>query len=1007
MIPSPNLDDRKFEDIVAEAMRLIPQYCPEWTNHNSSDPGVTLIELFAWMTEMIIYRLNKVTEKNYLAFLDLIGINLQPPQPAKTLLTFFLAEGSERQVVPTGTQVSTSTDGGGEPIVFETERDLVVSNTKMMKCFSQHRDQAEVMFSDNTPFLGRPQGFDIFLGAKNVERIIYLGDERFENFNETATMMVEFAGIEAVEHDFPRLLEWEYWNGHRWQSLIQAPMTIERGQIAFYGPPAMDKGKVNEIENFWIRGRLRQVPKDPSHTKIDTVKSKIDILGEGVAPDVAYTNIEANVFFAVDMGKNFQPFGKEPKIDYTFYLAQRDLLSQAGAIVRIEVLLSDPAIIDPPNPSDLLQVIWEYWNGKKWYPLGKSTPFDTREGEDAQFVDGTHAFTENGTVQFRRPNDMQPCLVNGEESFWIRARVETGDYGVAGTYELVGDSWVWRDERPCRPPSLRSINFKYAEEPHPLQKVLLFNDFRFEDVTEIAGKDHQPFQAFNPVAEESPSLYLGFDRAFPNDPTQVYFNTTKRVALEIEHIAGGMLAEWVKEREEALLAEQRVVWEYWNGKIWGDLFVKDGTRNFTQSGFIEFVGPKDFRRSRRFNENLFWVRARLEMGGYDQLPRLTDVLLNTVEAANHVTLRNETLGSSDGTPSLTLTFSNTPVLDGQHIWIREREEPSAREREVIVVEEGEEAVQKEEDALQEQGWWVRWHQVDSFYESSPTSRHYVKDPVSGRITFGDGRKGMIPPYGKNNVRARMYKIGGGAKGNVNAGAVVNLRKSIAYIDHVGNAYPAAGGSDLESIEDAKARGPHVIKSRNRAVTAEDFEWLTLQASSSIARVKCLASTQHEGEVTVLVLPKDDEKRLDLTKKLVPSLELLQRIKLYLDDRRLVTTIVHVVPPKYVELSVTVDVVRKPTGASDRLKKDIERALRTFLHPLRGGRNGKGWPWGRSLYKADLYHVVEDIEGVDYVDNVRLFDEDRRVHVEHARLEPDELLHVVEVDVVEKSREQIG
>ena len=74
MIPSPNLDDRSFEDIVQEAIRLIPQYCPEWTNHNRSDPGITLIELFAWMTEMTLYRLNRVPDKNFLAFIHLANL---------------------------------------------------------------------------------------------------------------------------------------------------------------------------------------------------------------------------------------------------------------------------------------------------------------------------------------------------------------------------------------------------------------------------------------------------------------------------------------------------------------------------------------------------------------------------------------------------------------------------------------------------------------------------------------------------------------------------------------------------------------------------------------------------------------------------------------------------------------------------------------------------------------------------------------------------------------------
>lgn len=83
MIPKSSLDDRTFNDIVDEALRLIPRYCSEWTNHNPSDPGITLIELFAWMTEMTLYRLNKVPEKTYLSLLELMGLSLVPPQSAR------------------------------------------------------------------------------------------------------------------------------------------------------------------------------------------------------------------------------------------------------------------------------------------------------------------------------------------------------------------------------------------------------------------------------------------------------------------------------------------------------------------------------------------------------------------------------------------------------------------------------------------------------------------------------------------------------------------------------------------------------------------------------------------------------------------------------------------------------------------------------------------------------------------------------------------------------------
>src|SRR5437764_6772988 len=68
----PNLDDRRYADLVEEARSLIPSYAPEWTNHNPSDPGITLVELFAYLTEMLVYRVNRVTDDNIRAFLKLI-----------------------------------------------------------------------------------------------------------------------------------------------------------------------------------------------------------------------------------------------------------------------------------------------------------------------------------------------------------------------------------------------------------------------------------------------------------------------------------------------------------------------------------------------------------------------------------------------------------------------------------------------------------------------------------------------------------------------------------------------------------------------------------------------------------------------------------------------------------------------------------------------------------------------------------------------------------------------
>src|SRR4029079_5868399 len=125
MIPAPKLDDRTYADIVAEAMRIIPRYCPEWTNHNPSDPGVTVLELSAWMTELILYRLNRVPEKNYLAFLNMIGIRRRRRKPARALISCDLVEGAPKQQIREGTQIATAQAAEEDTIIFETQKELV------------------------------------------------------------------------------------------------------------------------------------------------------------------------------------------------------------------------------------------------------------------------------------------------------------------------------------------------------------------------------------------------------------------------------------------------------------------------------------------------------------------------------------------------------------------------------------------------------------------------------------------------------------------------------------------------------------------------------------------------------------------------------------------------------------------------------------------------------------------------------------------------------------------
>ena len=119
-LKSPNLDDRTFDQLLEEATRIIRTKCPQWTDLSAGDPGMVILELFAHLTETMIYRLNRIPEKAYVEFLRLIGVKLTPPVAASVTLTFKISSAKDKPVeIPRGTRVTLGRAGGNEaPPVF-------------------------------------------------------------------------------------------------------------------------------------------------------------------------------------------------------------------------------------------------------------------------------------------------------------------------------------------------------------------------------------------------------------------------------------------------------------------------------------------------------------------------------------------------------------------------------------------------------------------------------------------------------------------------------------------------------------------------------------------------------------------------------------------------------------------------------------------------------------------------------------------------------------------------
>src|SRR5215471_1997931 len=268
-LEAPNLDNRQFADIVAEAKTLIPRYAPEWTNFNDSDPGITLVQLFAWMTDILIYRLNQVPDLNYIKFLQLLGIELQPAQPAKVELTFALARPDIQSIiVPSGTQVAAAA-GGGQPIVFETDEALNAIGSQLAAVQSydglgyvnaSKKNNAPMQWF--YPFGQNPQpGSALVLGftaqttfpSTQINLAVSLFDDAL------TPPVVECGGALPP----PAMIAWEYWDGREWVPLsLDSDGTrafSQNGHILFAGPggfiQAAPLGKVTD-SLYWIRARL-------------------------------------------------------------------------------------------------------------------------------------------------------------------------------------------------------------------------------------------------------------------------------------------------------------------------------------------------------------------------------------------------------------------------------------------------------------------------------------------------------------------------------------------------------------------------------------------------------------------------------------------------------------------------------------------------------------------------------------------------------------------------------
>ncbi len=485
----------------------------------------------------------------------------------------------------------------------------------------------------------------------------------------------------------------------------------------------------------------------------------------------------------------------------------------------------------------------------------------------------------------------------------------------------------------------------------------------------------EPFLAFGAGQPQAgATFYLGFEA--------------------LHSIAGHIMRlVFTCERTEAVGIRREdppLVWECSLGDgVWEEIqpSVLDGEKDTTgglnnENGEITFYLPRTVRADQVFGRNAYWLRCRfeprrVEQGRYTESPRVLGVqaysLGATTTATHAVITYLEDLGTSNGDPGQIYQLANSPILD-------------LADDERVEVEEIRDG----------QLVYIPWQRVKDFSKSTRFDRHFVLATATGQVQFGpsvrqpDGavqQYGRVPEVGRR-VRITRYRFGGGVGGNVPAGRITVLRSAVPYIDRVVNMRRASGGRDQETLEEAKERARREMRAQYRAVTVEDYENLALGMGRELARVKCLApgavdNNLPPGMIELLVVPAvtDSVHAGDLS-PLRLSEHLINRVQRYLDQYRLLTTTLRVREPHYIGVKVRAELVANDYVRSEVVMGRVVDALRAYLTPLAPNDRSllpegvvepdwQGWGFGRSLYVAELFSVIQQVPGVKHVLDVQL------------------------------------
>jgi hypothetical protein len=365
--------------------------------------------------------------------------------------------------------------------------------------------------------------------------------------------------------------------------------------------------------------------------------------------------------------------------------------------------------------------------------------------------------------------------------------------------------------------------------------------------------------------------------------------------------------------------------------------------------------------------------------------RFNWVGINAAKISQRVDVRGEPLGAGTGEPDQRLQLANTPVLPdsvrlivGGEMWTP-IDDLLAAPPEVAV-----------RDPALPPG-------ATATAQPPGNPRVFAVDGASGEVRCGNGLRGARFPRGA--LVYANYVYGGGKTGNVGVDAV-SASPALPPGFRVTNPLPTWGGTDGESVSEAERSLPQVVRHRHQAVSRKDFaDIVRLTPGIDLGRADVLplfhptAGAPSAGVVTILVVP-NDPRRPDGPE---PDPMFLRAVCEWLEPRRLLTTEIHVRGPEYVGVMVAVGFDAVPGRDLAPLRNEVAAKVRTFLSPIVGGIEGRGWPLEKAVQTSELLVQVARVDGVARVRGVTLWSERGSGPVDSVELSGLELPRLDRID----------